>query len=60
LYNNVKNLVFGEISSILYQSMADVFADLSKPERIEKATAACAADNRLTVRKILGSCVIYH
>jgi pyruvate/2-oxoglutarate dehydrogenase complex dihydrolipoamide acyltransferase (E2) component len=31
--------------------MADAFANLSKPERIEKAAAACAADHRLTARK---------
>jgi helix-turn-helix, Psq domain len=31
--------------------MADVFANLSKPERIKKAAAACTADYRLTARK---------
>jgi hypothetical protein len=31
--------------------MADAFANLSKPEHIEKAAAACAADHRLTARK---------
>jgi hypothetical protein len=31
--------------------MADYFANLSKPERIEKAVYACTKYNRLIVRK---------
>jgi hypothetical protein len=31
--------------------MADMFANLSKAERIEKAVQACAEDDRLTIRK---------
>jgi hypothetical protein len=31
--------------------MADYFANLSKPECIEKAVCACAEDDRLTARK---------
>jgi hypothetical protein len=33
--------------------MADVFADLSKSERIEKAVEIYLKDNRLTARKAL-------
>jgi transcription initiation factor TFIIIB Brf1 subunit/transcription initiation factor TFIIB len=31
--------------------MAELLANLSKPERTEKAAAACAADHRSTARK---------
>jgi helix-turn-helix, Psq domain len=31
--------------------MADIFAHLSKAERIEKAVKACAEDDELTIRK---------
>jgi DDE superfamily endonuclease/helix-turn-helix, Psq domain len=39
------------MSSIFCETMADVFADLSKSERIEKAVEACSKDDRLTARK---------
>jgi hypothetical protein len=38
-----------EMSSIPYVSMADMFADLTGGERIEKALLDCAQDNGLTV-----------
>jgi helix-turn-helix, Psq domain len=31
--------------------MADIFANLSKVERIEKAVQACAEDDQLTIRR---------
>jgi DeoR/GlpR family transcriptional regulator of sugar metabolism len=31
--------------------MADIFANLSKAERIEKAVKVCAEDDELTIRK---------
>jgi DeoR/GlpR family transcriptional regulator of sugar metabolism len=31
--------------------MADIFGNLSKVERIEKAVQACAEDDQLTIRK---------
>jgi helix-turn-helix, Psq domain len=31
--------------------MADIFANLSKEKRIEKAVKACAEDDELTIRK---------
>jgi helix-turn-helix, Psq domain len=39
------------MSCILYQELADIFANLSKAERIEKAVKACAQDDQLTGRK---------
>jgi helix-turn-helix, Psq domain len=39
------------MSCILRQETADMFANLSKAERIEKAVKACAQDDQLTVRK---------
>jgi predicted HTH transcriptional regulator len=39
------------MSSILNQIMADVFANLPKAERLEKAVQACQQDCRLTARK---------
>jgi helix-turn-helix, Psq domain len=44
-------MLFAEIISILYPSMADAFANLPKVERIEKAVCACQQDSRLTARK---------
>jgi helix-turn-helix, Psq domain len=44
-------MLFTKISSLLCSIMADAFADLPKPERIEKAVAACALDPRLSARK---------
>jgi F0F1-type ATP synthase epsilon subunit len=44
-------MLFAEISSTYCKVMADVFADLSKSERIEKTVEAYLKDNRLTARK---------
>jgi hypothetical protein len=44
-------MLFVKMSSIVHGIKADVFASLSKPERIKKAAAVCAADYRLTARK---------
>jgi predicted HTH transcriptional regulator len=44
-------MLFAEMSSTFCETMADVFADLSKSERIEKAVEACSKDDRLTARK---------
>jgi hypothetical protein len=40
-----------EMSCIPSENMADVFTNLSKVERIEKAVKACAEDDRLTIWK---------
>ncbi len=45
-------MLFAEMISMPYQVMADVFANLSKAERIEKAVAACAQEeNKLSAYK---------
>ena len=44
-------MLFTELSSILYSIMAEIFANLSKPERIEKAVAACTQDSELSATK---------
>jgi hypothetical protein len=46
-------MLFAEMSFIYYKIMADVFADLSKSERIKKAVEAYLKDDRLIARKVL-------
>jgi Tc5 transposase DNA-binding domain/helix-turn-helix, Psq domain len=44
-------MLFAELHSILYQVMAEEFANLSKRERVEKAVAKCLRDSSLSARK---------
>jgi hypothetical protein len=43
--------MFIKISSLFSLKMTDVFADLSKDERVKLAVCECSKENRLLVRK---------
>jgi hypothetical protein len=43
--------MFAEMSSPFSLKMADVFADLSKDERVKLAVRECSKENRLSARK---------
>jgi helix-turn-helix, Psq domain len=44
-------MLFAELFSIATPVMAEIYADLSKQERIEKAVTECLCDSSLSVRK---------
>jgi hypothetical protein len=43
--------MFTEMSSLFFLKTADVFADLSKNERVKLTVCKCSKENRVLVRK---------